>query len=355
VNTSLPPEASGVSGLTPPLDFPGSRDRSTGLAVFGIIQIILGGFAALLIPLVLLGALMARKTGAGMPAGNYALNIATYGLGAIVFCTLGIGSIRARRWAWAITLVMSWVWLIVGALSTVLLTAILPRTFAAIFRRAEANTPNAQPISTGVLAVILTFVIALCAFVMVVVPIVFVVFYRRKDVEETCKRRDPVERWTDRCPLPVLAVSLLFGGGGVYYILMSFTIPLFPFFGRYLTGLSGGICLLLIAGLDAFLAYSLFRMSLVGWWIALVTVGLRLASAAVTFGRADLIQAYARVGWSQEQLQMMSANPGVRSGVFLWWSLSFGVLFLGYMIWIKRFFRDRGVPGIEAPVGVLEP
>jgi hypothetical protein len=354
VNTFLPPDASGVSGSTPPLDLPPAfRDRSTGLTIFGIIQIILGGFAALLIPLALLGAVMARKSGAGMPAGNYVMSIATYGLAAIVFCVLGIGSIKARRWAWAITLVTSWGWLILGAISTVALTAVLPRTVNGIFRKAAASTPNAQPLPAGVLAVILTLIIALCAFFMVVVPIVFVVFYRRKDVEQTFRRRDPLERWTDHCPLPVLAVSLLFAFGSVYYLLMSFTIPLFPFFGRYLIGLAGGICLLLFSCLDAFLAYALYRLRVTGWWIAVGALVVRFASSAVTFERGNLMQAYAKMGWSQAQLEMMSNSPGVRPAVLLGISLIFIVPFLGYMIWIKRYFTSSNISVGSPPVGVL--
>lgn len=44
------------------------------------------------------------------------------------------------------------------------------------------------------------------------------------------------------------------------------------------------------------------------------------------------------MGWSQQQVQMMSANPGFRSGVYLYWGLGFSVIFLGYMLWIKRYF-----------------
>lgn len=319
------------------------RDRSGGLMAFGIVQLILGGLAALAIPLMLLGALISRRAAGGaMPAGTYVLNIVSYAIASAALVALGVGSLRARRWARALTLVLSWMWLIVGVMMTVLLTAVLPATFVAAFRRAsEANTDSgAMP--TGVMAVILTVIIVLFSVFFVVLPLVFVLFYRKKDVEETVRHRDPVERWTDRCPLPVLGASLIFAWACPYYLLMSFTTPLVPFFGRYLTGVPGATGCLLFAALDGYFAYSMFHLRIAAWWIAVTALALRIISSAVTFLRGDLLQAYSRMGWKSEQLQMMNQSPMFRSHLILWWSTGFLLAFLGYMLWIKRYFRAPG-------------
>jgi hypothetical protein len=302
-----------------------------------------------LIPLLLLGAVLSRRMGGGLPLGSTVLSVASYALAAIGLITLGAGSIRARRWARALTLILAWIWLVLGSLGTIALTVLLPSAFMAGFTAAAASNPATPSVPRGVIAVILTVVIVVCAVFMVVLPIVFLVFYRRKDVEETVKHRDPSVRWTDRCPLPVLALSLLFMGGGVYYLLISVTTPLFPLFGRYLTGLPAGICLVLLAMLDGFLAYSLFRLQLTGWWIALVAVALRWASAIVTFHRADLLDAYSKMGMPQQQLQVMSANPILRSTVLEYWSAAFGLLFLAYMIWVKRYLAAPREPVAAGP------
>jgi hypothetical protein len=344
-----PPTA--VPAATPPALY---RDRSTALVVFGIIQIILGGLAALLIPLLLLGAVLSRRMGGGLPAGSTVLSVASYALAAIGLIALGAGSIRARRWARALTLVLSWIWLVSGSLGTIALTALLPPAFMAAFTAAAANNAEAPSLPRGLIAVILTLVIVVCALFMVVLPIAFVVFYRRKDVAETVKLRDPRERWTDRCPLPVLALSLLFVGSGVYYLLLSVTTPLFPLFGRYLTGLPAGICLVLLAMLDGFLAYSLFRLQLTGWWIAVVAVALRWTSAIVTFERGDLFAAYRKMGLPPQQLQLMSANPMLRSTVLEYWTAAFGLIFLGYMLWVKRYLDASGEP-VAAGSGPSHP
>ena len=103
------------------------RDRSTGLTIFGIIQILLGGFCALMCPLALFGLMMSRKiSGISTPMGSQFLAIAWYVGLAAIFIALGIGSIQARRWAQALSLILSYIWLISGSLIVVLITAVMP-------------------------------------------------------------------------------------------------------------------------------------------------------------------------------------------------------------------------------------
>ncbi len=42
----------------------------------------------------------------------------------------------------------------------------------------------------------------------VLVPAVWMFFYQSRHVKATCEARDPVTRWTDACPLPVLGFCL---------------------------------------------------------------------------------------------------------------------------------------------------
>src|SRR5262249_51974677 len=161
--------------------------------------------------------------------------------------------------------------------------------------------------------------------------------------------RDPVERWTDRCPLPLLGLSVVFAIGAAYYLLLSFTTPLFPFFGRYLTGLPGAAVMLVMRGVDGYLAFSLFRKQMAGWWLAVVALSLRLVSAAITYRHADLMQAYAKMGWTDERIQMMSSNPVFRGNAMLWWGLGSSLMVLGYLFWVKRYFRVPVAPAEAQP------
>ncbi|MGZ4730920.1 MAG: hypothetical protein ACXVZH_02130 [Terriglobales bacterium] len=321
---------------------PAYRDRGTGLVIFGVLQIILGLLAALMVPLVALGAFMSRLApGGAMRPGQFISGVASYAFLAAALIGLGIGSVQMKRWARALTLVTSWYWLITGALVTVLLTAALPVTMRSALAQAQQNAPAgpSPAISTGVMAVILTLIIIFAAVFLVLVPIAFVVFYGRTDVAETCRHRDPIPRWTDRTPLPVLGASVVLALGALYLLLIGVTTPIFPFFGKYLSGIAGSVCFIVTAALDTYLAVALFRLQTSGWWIAAVTMPLRFLSMVLTYARADLMQAYSKMGMSDAQLKVLSANPMLRGRVFLWWGLSSMVLLFGYLLWLKRYFK----------------
>ena len=344
----------GVSS-TPVPETPTYTDRRTGLVVFGTFQIIMGLLSALMIPLMVLGAFMSRMApGAAMRPLQYVATIVSYVALAATFITFGIGSVLTKRWARALTLVTSWYWLILGSLITVLFTAILPVTFRSAMQQAERTSGAASPeFTTGFMAIFLTIIIVLAAFFLIIVPLVYVIFYGRNDVGETCRRRDPIERWTDRSPLPVLGAVVLNFVGALFSLMTAVTTPLFPFFGRYLTGLPGGACFLAIGALDMYLAFALFRRQRSAWWIAILTVPVRILSMILTYGRADLFQAYSKIGVSDQQLQMMSANPIFRGHVILWWSLISMFIYFGYLLWLKRYFREPELP--ESTLPLAEP
>lgn len=333
-----------VPGVVDPLipEVPGYHDRGTGLVIFGVLQIILGLLAALMVPFIALGAFMSRLApGGAVRPGQFISGVVTYGLAASGLVGLGIGSVQMRRWARALTLVAAWYWLITGSLITVLLTAMLPVTMRSALAQAQQNAPGgpSPTISTGVMAVIITLIIIFAAVFLVLVPIAFVVFYSRKDVSETVRHRDPIERWTDQTPLPVLGASVVLAIGALYLLLVGVTTPVFPFFGQYLTGISGSACFVVMAALDAYLAIALFRLQSSGWWIAAVSAPIRLLSMVLTYARADMMQAYSKMGVSDAQLKMLNSNPMFHGPVLLWFSLISMVLLFAYLLWLKRYFR----------------
>jgi hypothetical protein len=333
----------------PPTIAPDYHDRSTGLIIFGIIQIVLGLFCALFIPFTLLSVYIARKSPMGaMPAGYYVLTISTYAAMSVVLITLGIGSIRKQRWARDLTLIASWMWLIYGSVTLIMMTIILPSSMMAGMRAAAASNPRAGGLPAGIGAVIATLMLAFMAVFMVVLPIIFLVFYKKKDVQETCKRYDPILRWTERVPLPVLAGSILYAIGALHSLLSSFTIPIVPFFGRYLTGFPAAGAFLLTCAINAALAVLFYRKAIAGWWGAIAMILLQGVSIAFTIGRGNMLEAYARSGWSSQQLQLLQSNPMYRSGGFLWFAIFAMLIFLGYLIWVKRYFVDEPAP--QAPV-----
>lgn len=341
----------------PVYELPTYPDRHTGLIIFGVFQIILGLLAALMVPFMALGAVMSHLTpGGAMRPGQIISGVATYAFLAAVLFALGIGSIQSRRWARALTLVTSWYWLVLGVLGTVLITAMLPvmmRSVLAQMKQTGTDSPSPE-MSTGVMAVILTVIILFAAFFLILVPLAFVIFYSREDVAETCRRRDPAPRWTDRTPLPVLGASVAIFAGAVYMLLIGLTMPMFPFFGRYLTGVAGAACFLVLGILDFYISIALFRLQESGWWLAIVALAVRTLSTVLTYSRTDLMQAYSKAGMSDAQLQALNSNPMFRGHVLLWWSLLSMLLFFGYLLWLKRYFRPAILTANEIPVPTIQ-
>lgn len=351
VAASAATQVTSVAAAPAPPQFP---DRSTGLIAFGVFQIILGLLAGLMIPFAALGMFLARLApGGSTRPGQFISGMSTYAFLAVLLLALGIGSVQFKRWARALTLVISWYWMITGILITISSTAVLPVMMRSVLQ-GQHRTAGQQPtLSAGVMAVILTIIIVFMAFFLIAVPIAFVAFYSREDVAETCRRRDPVPRWTDQVPLPVLGASVVFAAQALYMINTGIGTPVLPFFGRYLTGIGAFAGFLMFACLDGFLAITFFRLSRTAWWIAVITSPLRLISLALTYARADLMQAYSKMGLSDQQMQIMSSSPLFRGHVILWWSLISAVLFFGYILWLKRYFF--GAPsGSNPPIALPE-
>jgi hypothetical protein len=330
---------------TPELDSwsapPTYRDRGTGLTIFGVMQILAGALCALMVPVMLLGFVMSKKvSGVSTPMGSELIVITQYSIMAILLIVLGIGSVQAKRWAYGLSLILSYVWLIGGILGTVAITAIMPVAIKTGLRQA----PGGQEPHTALMAVILTIVIGFLAIFLIVLPIVFLNFYSKKDVWETCRHRDPVERWTERVPLPVLAASLFFFASACMSLVSTLGARLFPFFGTYLVGIPAAIVLVVIAAVDFYLAGAFYKLQGPSWYLALAIRALLILSAAITTLRNDLMNAYVKLGMSSQELRVLNSNPITHSKAFLWFGLAYSLVFLGYLIWLKKYFNNSTVP-----------
>ncbi len=119
---------------------------------------------------------------------------------------------------------------------------------------------------------------------------------------------------------------------------------LFPFFGIYLVAIPAAIALVSVAAIDFYLARAFYRVLLAGWYAALATRGLLILSMAITTFRNDLMSAYVKLGMSSEQLRMMNSSPITHSKAIMWFGLSYSLIFLGYLVWLKKYFNNSGVP-----------
>jgi len=298
------------------------RDRRGGLVAYGILQIVVGLICALFV-LVLAAALeLTSRRGMAAPT-NIAPAFVIYGAAAFYFVTVGMGSIRLRRWARAMSVAFSAAWLAIGV--AIVLSSILFVQRTLVFVR-----PSETARVVGITAAIL-----IVAFI--VLPLVLFLFYRRDDVRLTCEAHDPAIRWTDRVPWPVLAVGTLMG-------FLSFTTlanvgaPVVPFFGMALTGASAALTMLTLSGLFGFLAVQWIALRKSAWWTTLLLHVIGGIVAMATLATGDVGAVYAQMNVPREQIQAMRLDtlghsPALWSILLLVWAA-----YLGVLLYTRRYF-----------------
>jgi hypothetical protein len=316
------------------------KDRSGGLVAFGVMTLLLGVLAGLFVPLVFLGQAMAAKANHTPPDFSLILPaIGIYGVMAVVLVWLGIGSIKARRWARALMLIFSWSWLVMGVIAVTVMALVLPKMLASLPANAAPGQPAVPPEAmTAVL--VATFVIYGVMFV--VLPAIWTIFYQSRNVKLTCERRDPIPRWTDACPLPVLGLCLWLWISVPMLLLMPISgHGVVPFFGIFLTGLPGTVFCLVMATLWTYAGWLLFRLDSRGWWLIFIAMCVLTVSGVLTFARHDTLEMYQLMNYPKAQLDQIQKS-GLLAGNRMSWLMSLSVLpFLGYLLFIKKFLRSK--------------
>jgi hypothetical protein len=152
----------------------------------------------------------------------------------VVFIVFGIGTILVKRWARKLMLIFAWVWLVSGVLGSISMLFMMP-----VMEKAM-NAGGKLPPGTFIVVAIIMAVVFLLIFLLL--PGIFILFYGSKKAKAAVEAWDTKESWTDKCPAPVLAVSLLSGLGVVFMVLfMPFYHFVLPFFGTFLYGWPGAL------------------------------------------------------------------------------------------------------------------
>ena len=115
------------------LEVPAFKDRKVGLVIFGILHIISGCLCALMVAMMVLLAIISST---GQDAFGELPNVRMLIPGTMVYVALGtwfiwmgIGVAMARRWARALMLVSSWIWLISGTFGLVFIVLLMPNMY----------------------------------------------------------------------------------------------------------------------------------------------------------------------------------------------------------------------------------
>ena len=311
------------------------KDRSVGLVVFGSVEILIGCLCALVAPMMVLVAFVPQP--GGPPAGLQMMlpAVTIYVMAAVFFIWIGIGSILARRWARAVMLVCSWMWLICGVFTMIVGVFMMPSMFDHMFDQ----MPPGQQMPPKAPLVPLIFAGGFMGCIYFLLPLAFVLFYRSKHVWATCRFKDPKTRWTDRCPLPVLALVIFFAYGLFSLVWMPFYNFTVPCFGVILDGAAGALVVLGVVLLEIYLIWGMYHLRVAAWWTAVVCVVVGSISGLLTMGRIDLMELYERMGMPDQQLDVIRQMGMVEKMDSLWWVwIPMALVFLVYLVYVKRYF-----------------
>jgi hypothetical protein len=193
----------------------------------------------------------------------------------------------------------------------------------------------------GAMVVMQVVMFATVLVIYILVPGIFVLFYQSKHVWATCQARDPKIRWTDKAPLPVIALSLCLAFGAAYMPTMAaynFTIPLF---GKMIQGMPGAAVCLAMSLINAILAYQLYKLRPAAWWATLIFFGLGSLSSLVTFSRIHMVDLYKAMNMPEKQLEMMRPMLPLMERMIPWGTAASMGAALVYLLWIRRYFTGK--------------
>jgi len=304
------------------------KDRSAALVTVGALLIGMGLLSLLVLSVSLLGLVLMATLGEA--AGGMQMMwsmLLLYLLGGVAFIVLGVGAIRARRWAWKITLAIAWAWLFSGS-SGFLMLLIMWRSLWSSMH--EEGLPAVVGVVIG-----LAFLILYTA-----IPLLLILFFGSRPVQATCAHRDPRARWTDRVPTAVLVLCIFLAQ--LLFSMSTFWSSdfMFPFFGSFLRGPAGFLAMLLSAVLVLVLILGQCRLRPAAWWGALLFSMMLLASTWLTYWRVPPEELFAAMDFSPQQLAAVQNFSDTQVTVTLAATAGWALLLLGLQLYNKRYFAS---------------
>jgi len=319
--------------ITTPVSGPVHRDRGGFLMFLGIVEITLGGFFALFGLLSLWAVGVAAKTAAAAPPLQRMavwVNLAFY-VGSVIFLVvMGIGTMRVRRWARVLMLIVSWSFFVTAIFGVGILGALLP----GLVERAGAGAAT----DPAVMRLALWFTLALSGGMMIGLPLFFILAYSGRHVRHTFAVRHPEPAWVDRCPTSVLSLSLLMVLFGLVQIAGSWS-GLSILFGVPLEGPAAVVTAMVLGTGWMALGYGLYRLNRSAWLASLGFVTLVHISGLMTYRRMSLLEMTYRLGGGAGDAAAMGwMTPLIErwSGVAM---LGIGIGWIVSLLAIRRHFH----------------
>ena len=311
-------------------------DRKGLLVFFGVVKLFFGAVSFLFFLLVLFAVLAVKNAdieGAQqLTAGSALPGAFMYLFLAAVFIILGIGSIKKTRWARSLTLLFSWFTFIAGIVTTVIMAFFVNSIFN--------NADPALSDNPGLLLFVKLFMFIFLIFFLVIIPGIFILVYKSRNVIKTVQKYDPKVRWTDRCPLPLLALSFIWLYICICPLFMISTGFVVPFFGTFLTGLPAAFLLCINSVICIYLAINIYKLNIRSWYYSLYLCLFWTASFIITLIFNDYMEIYKHMNIPPDQLRAIENMGLLTNNNILLMSVSSIVLWLVFLFYTKKFFDN---------------
>lgn len=305
-----------------------AQDRAIGLIVFGMLDIVFGIFCFALAMLLLI--VIASSGLHGMKPIHYWMTMTFLFFLTGWFVVMGLGSVKARRWARALLLVGSWVAVFFSTLALALILYILPEIYNAL--------ADSSLVSPRVALGVLYFAIFILAVLQILFPLVSIAFHGSKSVKATCERLNPEPSWTDRYPLPLLAMSFISVLGCLSIITCSTTNYVVFLFGHVSSGVPGVLVVAMISVACGYVGWGAFSRKMHAWWGAYIIVLLISSSMLLTFSELDMNTLYTHMGYSVEQIEKLEKVYPFNPATLTFISGAWGIMACVYLVWVRDCF-----------------
>lgn len=316
------------------------KDRRGRLIAGGILQIIAGVCCAFALALSALGMFifndLAEETDKNLLNIPILIGLCMYTAAMLWFLIIGLGSLSMRRWARALTLIAAWAGLVMGTATFFGMAISMPK-ISQIMAHNEGMPPD-----MGYISAIIGMTVT--AFIYIVFPGILILLYSGKDVKRTCEHYNSALSWTDRRPLPILAVSLVLC---FQPYTISFTFLYLHNSSRFGSWFQGPLSLLIFTpGILVFLVLALgfYRLRTWAWWGAIIFIPLVFGFNAFTYTRENPSEVLKNMGVDEKlfgdmDMEALMGNPGT-------WipSILMMICFLGFLLYTKRYFKKTETP-----------
>jgi hypothetical protein len=279
----------------------------------------------------------------------------------------GIGSVRARRWVPPVVKSVCTIVLIVGIVFTIATAWRLPRIGSAMqMTMSVATAPSSAPasapaittsaappagvsaVSSTVTAIAITTGVLFAVLIYIVIPGVFLWYYRKEAVRNAVEFFDPHRRWTDGVPMPVMILGMCTLLSGAWLLFPAIT-GMFPAFGTYIRGTPALMIWIVLGIIQIVAAIGIFKMKLGAWFLAIGALTVLVVSAVVTALRVDPEAYYRMMEMSDEQREILRAAGTLTPTSAAVMGVLTYALFLGFALYALKSLRHAAASrgGIE--------